>query len=350
MLSLEQLLTLGLDEANSPSMALKGTQFTLRRELIYYPQFSAAIREIAHIHSRWRECQLAGGLLFVGQSGSGKTTVQDAYSQNFPRRQLQHRAVIPVLKVLTPEGPTVKSLAEAILIALGDPAASRGSAPAKTQRIIHFIRECGVEMLMLDEFHHFFSTRRALEGARVTDWLKNLFNSVNIPVVLFGLPAAITALNSNQQLRRRFSAPHYIAPFGFETADEQLLFRGVLAQLQSRLKVPCAVDFSNAEVARRFYYASSGLIDYVVKVADDAASRLHGQAAAKLTMASLAQSFRTEVWGDVPDELNPFAATGKLRRLDKPREPFEGWDDPAQYTLSRRAAALKGHKSRRAAQ
>lgn len=110
--------------------------------------------------------------------------------------------VIPVLKVLTPEGPTVKSMSEAVLVALGDTAAARGSAAVKTNRIALFLRECRVELILFDEFHHFCDSR-APERRRVTDWLKNLLNECGKPVVLLGLPRAISALYSNEQLRRR---------------------------------------------------------------------------------------------------------------------------------------------------
>jgi len=205
-----------------------------------------------------------------------------------------------------------------------------------------------VELVMLDEFHHFFDGHRRMEGARVTNWLKNLFNAAKIPIVLFGLPLAILALNSNQQLRRRFCSPHYVREFEFETPEGQALFRGVLGQIQKLLPVSSEIEFGDPAIARRFYFASAGLIDYVIKVVDEAVSRVDGRQERAITLGLLGKCFRHRVWADAPDILNPFLTTAKLRRLDNEREPFELWDDPAQYTLSRRAAAVVGKSTKKA--
>lgn len=338
------LLNLGLTDSAAMIPLDGAIAFTLRREVIQYPQFAWAVREIATLHQRWRMTKVAESLLIVGQSGSGKSTVLDFYLQNFPRVRHQDRTEIPVLKVLTPEGPTVKSLAEAILTAMHDPAASHGTTTVKTQRIIHLFRECGVQLLLLDEFHHFYDTHRIKEGVRVTDWLKNLLNASSIPIVLFGLPLAIVALNSNRQLRRRFASPHVLSEFRFQTSEEQREFRGVLAQMQGKLPVKNGIDISDPVVARRFYYATHGLIDYVVKLLDDAALHLGANSGAGLSLEVLAESFRRQIWRDAPDAMNPFTTKVKLRFLNKPREPFEAWDDPGKYTLSRRASAILGKK------
>lgn len=341
-MTIEELLNLGMDR-NHASGGSRSAKYSLRRTIIHYPQYTAAMREIAGVHARWRDCRVAEGILFVGQSGCGKSTVIEQYADNFPRSRRNGKAVIPVLTVLTPEAPTVKSLAESFLTALGDPAASKGTTPAMTRRIIHFLSQCEVELILLDEFHHFFDGHRRAEGKRVTDWLKNLFNAAKLPVVLFGLPVAIQALNANQQLRRRFCAPHYISEFKFSTAEEQAASRGVLAHIQALLPVSSSISFSEPTVAKRFYFASCGLIDYVIKVIDEAVLRVERGEASAISLELLGAAFRYRVWADVPDLLNPFLTTAKLRRLDKPREPFELWDDPAQYTMSMRAAAIVGN-------
>ena len=342
MKTLEELLTLGVD-GKGASPGRKSAKHSVRRTIIHYPQYTAAIREIAGAHAKWRDFQVAEGLLLVGQSGSGKSTLIEQYAENFPRSRRNGNALIPVLTVLTPEAPTVKSLAESFLTALGDPAASKGTTQDMTRRIIHFLGQCGVELILLDEFHHFFDGHRRAEGKRVTDWLKNLFSAAKLPVVLFGLPVAIQALNANQQLRRRFCAPHYISEFKFSTAQEQAAFRALLNEIQELLPVSSSIEFSEPAVARRFYFASCGLIDYVIKVIDEAVQRVERGEASAISLELLGTSFRYRVWADVPDLLNPFLTKSKPRRLDQPREPFELWDDPKQYTMSKRAAAVAGN-------
>ena len=340
---LDRLANLGLEGSVASAGMRSARNLTLRRTVVMYPQFCASVREIAHIHSRWKEHGIAKGLLLYGQSGSGKTTVLDYYAKHFPRRATLGVVKIPVLRVVTPESPTVKSLAEAILSAMGDPAASRDSAPTKTTRIKHLFKKCAVELVMLDEFHHFYERRRVAEGKKVSDWLKNLLSECEIPIVLCGLPRSIAALNANSQLRRRFSSPHQLKEFSFTTEDDQLEFRAVLSALEESLPGGGGADIAHPEKARRFYFATAGLIDYVVKILDRVVSDSDLLSWRGNTLPALATAFRKEVWADVPDALNPFMAPAKsLRLLTQVREPFDGWDDPTQYTLSRSAAALAG--------
>lgn len=344
MSPMEELLNLGLGKGSGASAPYSNAGFTLRRKVIEHPEFARAIREIARIHDRAVTSGVAEGLLLVGQTGSGKTTILDYYAQRFPRKRLKTHVEVPVPKVVTPEGPTVKSLAEAVLLALGDPMASKGTATAKTDRIVYFVDQCRVQLLAFDEFQHFHDGHRVAESKRVSDWLKNLMQRTGKPIVLCGLPRSIAILNSNPQLRRRFKAPHYIEPFGFATESEQTLFRAILAQLQELLPEGC-IALSEPETARRFYYATHGLMDYVIKILDDAASRPGSGPAGAISMPDLAAAFKRTIWDAAPDALNPFLTGAKLRHLDQAREPFDVWDDPTQYTLSKRAAKLVG-KSR----
>jgi hypothetical protein len=328
---MSEMLTLGLSDSTISTKSKCLTTFTLRKEVIEHSKFTLAIREIARLHERGIAAGVAEGLLLVAQTGSGKTTVLQYYESRFPRIETTRGTRIPVLRVDTPESPTVKTLAEAILFAMGDPAAAKGTASAKTNRIIHFFKECGVELLFIDEFQHFYDGRRVTESKRVSDWLKNLINKVGIPVILAGLPRSIAVVNANPQLRRRFGAPHYMQPFGFVSQDEQLEFRGVLKVIQSRLPVPC-IDLSEANVAQRFFYASHGLLDYVVKIIDDAVSRACPDSGEPLTQQAFEVAFKRTIWLDAPDHLNPFSKGATLRLLNRTLEPFDIWDDITQYT------------------
>lgn len=328
---MHEMLTLGLlDTAASASSRCLST-FTLQNQVIEHPKFTLPIREIARLHERGKVAGVADSMLLVAQSGTGKSTALEYYEERFPRTETQRGTRIPVLRVCTPESPTVKTLAEAVLVAMGDPAAARGTGSAKTNRIIHFFKECGVELLLIDEFHHFYDGRQAAESKRVSDWLKNLINMVGIPVVLAGLPRSIAVVNANPQLRRRFGAPHYMQPFGFDTQDERLEFRGVLHGIQSRLPVPCP-DLSEANMAQRFYFASHGLLDYVVKIIDDAVSRFCPDSGEPLTQQAFEAAFKRTIWLDAPDHLNPFSQRAHLRLLNRTLEPFDIWDDISRYT------------------
>lgn len=329
--TLNKLMNLGKPTTIKSMSQKQYGNFTLRKEIIEHPRFTFAISEMARLHQRGLEAGDSQGMLLVAQTGSGKSTAFEYYEQLFPRRETERVTEIPVLRVSTPESPTVKMLGEAILFAMQDPAASKGTSTVKTNRIIYLFKECKVELLLIDEFQHFFDGRHVAESKRVSDWLKNLITSVNIPVVLAGLPRAISVVNNNPQLRRRFGAPHYMKPFGFTTEQEQLEFRGVLKGIYSSLPCSC-VKLHDANIARCFFYATHGLFDYIVKIVDDAVSRGGTGPDDQVTKADLAEAFKRSVWMDAPDELNPFSGMKAFRSLTRPMEPFDILDDITKYT------------------
>lgn len=328
-MGLKELLLVGLPAEKVEAADSSKSTFTLRHHVIQHPVFCQALREIARIHYRWREGGVPESLLLVGQSGSGKSTLLKYYSDQFPREQTREGVRIPVLLVSTPENPTVKTLAEAILMSMGDPAAAKGTAQQKTFRIIHYFERCQVNLLMLDEFQHFFDGRRTSETQRVSDWLKNLINTVQVPILLCGLPRSIHVVNMNSQLRRRFGSPFHLRPFQFSTDDEQTEFRGVLKSIEAIIGRPNTLR--DANLARRFYYASSGLLDYVIKIIDDAISREDASGSDALALENLHSSFLRTIWSSAPEHLNPFSTVATLRHLREPGEPFELWDSPEQY-------------------
>ena len=337
-MNLADLLVLGMP--NEPLAAHR--LFTLRRHRLQYSAFCEAVRKIARLHERGVNAKECEGLLIVGQSGGGKSAVAEYYETHFPRSRDEGGAVIPVLRVSTPESPSVKTFAMAMLEAMGDPAFDRGTAEVKTQRLTVLLRGCKVQLIIIDEFQHFYDGHRASEAKRITDWLKNLLLKVRVPVVVFGLPKSIAVLNLNQQLRRRFASPHYLRPFGLEGADFVQL-RGVLKTFHAEVPVPCE-PLHSEDIARRFYFATNGLIDYIVKIIDGAVSTFRPKSVETLGLPHLASAFRAKVWGEAPDELNPFCEKALLRPLMGPREPFDQWDDPKRYTAKARRTEPKRTK------
>jgi hypothetical protein len=329
---LDELLNIGAEEDATKGCDDSRASFTFRGEVITHPEFCRAVREIARRHKRRKVAKAVEGMLLVAQTGCGKSTVLEYYENCFPRQVVDGVTSIPVLRVSTPESPTVKSLAESILMALGDPLSDKGTTPNKTHRIVHLLKECCVEVLMIDEFQHFQDGHRKSELSRVSDWLKNLTEAVKIPLILCGLPRAISVLYSNPQLRRRFGAPHYMEPFSMDSKAKIKQLRGVLNVIQLALPCPC-IEISNSDMASRFYYATHGLMDYIVKIVDDAVSRGGSGLDGLITQEDFAEAFRRCIWFGAPDDLNPFVENSVLRLLNKPMEPFDVWDGIDKYTL-----------------
>lgn len=300
----------------------EATSFSLRKTLLTHSRFKHAITQIAELHHHSKSNNVGGGFLITGPSGVGKTTILQHYLDHFPRIKALQKTVIPVLHVVTPASPTVKSFAEAILLALGDPMAQRGTAEEKTFRIYQLLKACEVEILLIDEIQHFYYAHTIVEFRRITDWLKNMISLSGLAVVMFGLEEAETVVFSNEQLARRFSSRLYIAPFKLSDEHDFKEFRAALKGMQEVLPLVVEEHLHEANLARRFLIGSNGLLDYVRKVLEGAVV-VAGRAGLKqLDLQTYAAGFRNNVWPEASDRLNPFHPESPLRPLTKPDEPF----------------------------
>lgn len=341
-MSLARLLSLG--SATAPAYPLLAG-FTLRHTVIEHQIFQEAIREIARIHQRGLSSNSWEGLLLIAQTGTGKSTLLKYYAEQFPRYEGDSGVEIPVLYVSTPESPSVRDLAEAVLDAFGDPAADRGTTRAKTRRIIHFIKRCGVELLLIDEFQH-FADGSIKEAKRVSDWLKLLMDAIKRPVVLAGLPRSMAVVNRNPQLRRRLGAPYYMRPFAYQRPEQRIVFRAVLKKIHGLIPAQCECPpLHSVDLTQRFYYASLGLLDYVIKVVETAVSKTAQRHGGKVTLPALAEAFEESVWRFAPTDLNPFSPEPILRPLRQRGEPFEVWDSIEKYMGVQKRRAGGGKKA-----
>lgn len=300
--------------------------FSLKNTLLTHRRFKQAIGLMAELHHYSRKNAHGGGLLITGPSGVGKTTISRHYRDLFPRSVLSGYTRIPVVHVTMPSAPTRDSVAESILMALGDPTASRGSAEQKTLRIVQFFKSCEVELLILDEFNHICYAPSITHFSGIINWFKNLIGMTELGVVLFGLPEAELVIKSSKQLNRRFSARHKITPFDLQEEDDFREFRGLLRAFEGSLPIPVETPLHEANLARRFWVSSNGLIDYVSQTLEGAVSLALMSGHQKLDLEAYAAGFRKQVWSDVSDRLNPFYPESPLRPLTKPGEPFHGGD------------------------
>ncbi|MFA6310751.1 MAG: TniB family NTP-binding protein [Sterolibacterium sp.] len=299
-----------------------GYGFKLVLDPFPHRRYKEAMCAMAELHLRRRTYGDGGGLLLTGLSGAGKSTIVRTYQAMFPRKHEAERTHVPVLLVTVPSSPTARSLAGAILEALGQKKAHRGTAPEKTAWIYDLFAKCGVEKVLLDEFQHLFYAPTLNAFRDVTDWLKNFLEDTKVGMVASGLPEAEAVVNSNGQLERRFSARIRITPFSFEDAEDFQEFRGLLKAFEALLPLPCEVPLHEANLARRFHVGSYGLLDYVVKILEGAVSAAATAGLESIDLPVLAAGFRNRVWRDVPDRLNPFHPESLLRPLDRPGEVF----------------------------
>ncbi|HEV2883100.1 MAG TPA: TniB family NTP-binding protein [Pyrinomonadaceae bacterium] len=275
---------------------------------IEHPRLKKLIRQIGHCHeySKVDEDLDPEGMVIKGVAGVGKSKLISRYAEKFPRREEADRTIVPVLIVTIPQSATVKSLVSELLDALGDPFPDCGSAPNQTRRLRKLIKECGVEMIIADEFQHFIDRDSDRVLHDVSDWLKVLMDRTKKPIILIGMPHCDKILEANEQLKRRFTLRESIEPFGWKAAKQQDDFRELLRQIDGKLPFNQRSNLADPETAFRIYYATGGVIAYVMKLIRRAAILAIRQSLEKLNIDTLAYAFDKDLSKTFPRKENPF--------------------------------------------
>ena len=149
--------------------------------------------------------------------GVGKTSVVDHYRRLHPPRETDTANCQPVLKVTLQPDARPKGIAADLLLALAKmglapirtigacpnfrAARSSGTVESLTNRAARLLKHCGVELIVLDEFHHLFDVDRAKVMTKASQWLKVLIVNTGLPVVVCGIPEAVGWARANQRQR-----------------------------------------------------------------------------------------------------------------------------------------------------
>jgi Cdc6-like AAA superfamily ATPase len=259
-------------------------------------------------------------MLIMGTKGAGKTTLIKWYASNFPARETPEKRNVPVLVVTVPSPATVKGLGSAMLEALGDPAADKGTVSSITLRLRKYIRDCEVELIILDEFQHFDDRQTKNILKTISDWLKNLINETCRPIVLVGMPGCESVLENkgNEQLKRRFSSREEIAPFAWEAEAQDPEFRQLLKEIDDRLPLLENSHLADEETAFLIYSATDGVINYVMKLLRWAAKLAIQTGAEQIDHSLLARAYEERLAQDFVKRPNPFS---QMSNCAKPRTP-----------------------------
>ena len=272
-------------------------------------------------------------ILINGTKGAGKTTLIEWYAGNFPIRELPEKRIVPVLVVTVPSPATVKGLGSAMLKALGDPAADKGTVSSITLRLKDYIKDCEVELIIFDEFQHFDDRQSKKVLKTVSDWLKNLINETDVAIVLVGMPGCESVLENegNEQLKRRFSSREHIAPFMWDTPEHIVEFRQLLKRLDDALPLLKDSHLADYRTAYLIHCATDGVINYVMKLLRWAARLAIANGVEKITESILAEAYEERLAKEFPKRPNPFSP----QLASTPRSPAKRALSPSNATNKR---------------
>lgn len=205
-------------------------------------------------------------ILVTAETGMGKTKLIKEYLKKHPsfieRYDGGERTITPVLYVSVPDDTGSRAAPMEILNALGDPLYAKGTRGELNIRFGNQARDCGIELIIIDEFQNAIETGTDKVIYKVADWVKTIINRTNIPVVLLGMPWALDVVELNSQLESRFPIKHHIKMYGRENFKDWIKF---LLKLDKKLPFESKSGLGEKKLAYRLLAASEGKIGYLMK-------------------------------------------------------------------------------------
>jgi len=275
---------------------------------IWYPRMTRIFEAMAASHDLNACSAEPQCMMVVGPTGVGKSTLLNSYAARYPRQVLDETSRIPVLKATVPAKATIGNFATKLLSAVGDPLADRGTIGSREQRLLGYLLDCGVEVLMVDDLQHFVDrdSERVLHD--VSNWLKNLVKESHTTCIIAGLPEAEQVLYANAQLGRLFGDPHHLHTFTWDSQQPDTIqeFRTFLQTLEELLPLPEPSSLAAMETAWRCFVASSGCMAHLMNLIRRAAHYAIQRGQPALNHVLLAEAFDHRLAGQRRGIPNPF--------------------------------------------
>jgi len=286
---------------------------------VFHPRWLACLEAMLEAHES-RHSPYPYLLRIVGPTGVGKSELIEELIRLFPPQEDEFGPRIRILRVEIPALTTPKTLLIQLLCALGDETPTYGTAGVMEHRVLTLLKSARVELLAVDEVHHFVVSGGKVSVNEVSDMFKGLLNKARLPVVLIGARSSRLLFSVNSQLRSRARPILDLPPFRWDNPADRGSFLAVFKR-----QMPFGFDNDDAlltaEIGLRLWCATGG-VSRQMRALGMELKKLSA-AHKRLDLEVLSKAFKRSIWGECNDDSNPFHASFQARTLEKAGEPYE---------------------------
>lgn len=231
-----------------------------------YDNFASALARVQEFHALSKVTPAANFMLLYGATGVGKTTIIQQLCKRIEQDEEAEDARSSVIYLQVPASCTPKALATELLVALGDPAADRGTMSNMTRRVIKYLNKLQISLVILDEFQHLIETKSEKVLYATADWLKSVTNEVQSSFLLSGLPTVEDVIAANPQLKRRVMSRFVLRPLPLDNDQDLKRVQTLLGLFSRELSFENASVIASESFAKSIYVASDGAIGRIVNI------------------------------------------------------------------------------------
>ncbi|AXX87844.1 transposition-related ATP-binding protein TniB [Malaciobacter marinus] len=224
---------------------------------IPYPQANNILDELEDLFD-YPDKERIPGLLIVGDTNNGKTTIINRFMDKHPR-YLNITNKIPIIKISAPIAPSHNALYEKLLDAYYIPYSTSDSASRKETQIKKVMRDVETKMVIIDELQDIFHGDMR-QQKKFLAAIKHLSTDVQIPIIGVGVWEVQSVITADPQLANRFE------PIEIKKWNPDINFAKLLVSFESTLPLKEASNLHEKDIFKLIYNMSEGLIGEVARI------------------------------------------------------------------------------------
>lgn len=222
----------------------------------------------------------------MGPSRVGKSMLINALRRAFPEAKVNGRRHVPVLVVPVPTPVSPLQLPSSVLAALGLPVQRSITTVAMRGRMLDQLNLAGTRVVMFEEASHLVEPGARMPPRAAGDWFKELADSGNRTVFMFGVPRLERLFECNEQLRTRASARRLLLPYDSRVPENMKAFHTCVATYANLFRESgYPIDLPAPGLTWQCYLLTGGLIGVLSRFMQELASQMAYESPRSLTFA-----------------------------------------------------------------